>query len=85
MGIPPFRAQGIRKNRSRKSRERKGEVSTAICFFRKRAFPSAFGSLLPASSFHLNFKVLNAISARKIVMIQKRTITFGSAHPSSSK
>lgn len=34
---------------------------------------------------HRSFNVLRAIRARKIVMIQKRTITFGSAHPLSSK
>ena len=39
-------------------------------------------SLCPS---YLNFSVLRAIRAKKMVMIQKRTITLGSAHPFSSK
>jgi len=40
---------------------------------------------LCAMLFYLNFNVLRAIRARKMVMIQKRTITLGSAHPFNSK
>ena len=48
-------------------------------FFKERkCYPTA-------NFFHLNFSVLRAIRARKMVIIQKRTITFGSAHPFNSK
>jgi hypothetical protein len=38
-----------------------------------------------AHRFYLNFSVLIASNAKASAMIQKRTITLGSAHPFSSK